>query len=461
MRSRCVFGILSVFLLAVSCFFLCTDGAGAAAAGNIRVALARDNDQLFFTVKGNYEVVDKTTGQVLAVPQQGEKMQVALKGNRIALADIRSDYDYGSFRGPLLVREASCRAAIVNSNGRVTEQSMATSQVVNGDGRISALEATRAPTVKSANKTMELAGGSDTLNLVTLSSNTSAAVRYRGDMEFTLEDGVLTAVNVLNIEDYLRGVVPAEIPSYWHPEALKAQAVAARNYALESAQTSRGIFDVRCDVSSQVYGGYDAESPATNKAVDETKGMVMLEGNRMVSAFFHSCSGGYIENSEDVWNNSVSYIRTKPDPYDYNDVYYNWHVNYTTEQLIKKLASAGYEFTEIEDIKELAYTASGERVKKLQIVGEGMDGEPVTVVISNADNVRIALDLRSSLFRLTKKYDRDENLVGVEIEGSGWGHGLGMSQYGARGMAEKGYKYQDILKYYYSGVELAGDYGRR
>ncbi|MEG3070375.1 MAG: SpoIID/LytB domain-containing protein [Candidatus Syntrophopropionicum ammoniitolerans] len=327
--------------------------------------------------------------------------------------------------GPLLVREASCRAAIVNSSGRVTEQGMATSQAVNGDGRVRALDTSRAPTVRSANKTMELAGGSDTLNLITLSSSTSAAVRYRGDMEFTLEGGVLTAVNVLNIEDYLRGVNRRKYHPTGDPEALKAQAVAARNYALESAQTSRGIFDVRCDVSSQVYGGYDAESPATNNAVDETRGMVMLEGNRMVSAFFHSCSGGYTENSEDVWNNSLSYIQTKPDPYDYNDVYYNWHVNYTTEQLIKKLSSAGYEFTEIEDIKELAYTESGERVKKLQITGKGESEKPVTVVISNADNVRIALDLKSSLFRLTKKYDRDKNLAGVEIEGSGWATGWG------------------------------------
>ncbi|MEG3070374.1 MAG: hypothetical protein RQM92_05630 [Candidatus Syntrophopropionicum ammoniitolerans] len=94
MRSRYVFGILSMFLLVVSCFFLCTDGAGADTAGNIRVALTGDSDQLFFTIKGNYEVVDKTTGQVLAVPQQGEKMQVALKGNRLTLTDTRSDYDY-------------------------------------------------------------------------------------------------------------------------------------------------------------------------------------------------------------------------------------------------------------------------------------------------------------------------------------------------------------------------------
>jgi len=89
-----------------------------------------------------------------------------------------------------------------------------------------------------------------------------------------------------------------------------------------------------------------------------------------------------------------------------------------------------------------------------------MEGKPLTVQISNADNVRMALGLKSSLFQLTRQYDKQKNLTGVEITGSGSGHGLGMSQYGARGMAEEGYKYQDILKYYYSGVVIAEDYGR-
>ncbi|MDD2554694.1 MAG: SpoIID/LytB domain-containing protein, partial [Desulfotomaculaceae bacterium] len=388
---------------------------------------------------------------------QGEKLRAELKGKRISLSGSRSDY--GSFKGPLLVCEARSSAAVINSGGQVTEQSIAALIAVNGDGSTISLESSGTPTIRSSSKTVQLTGGSDGLNLVTLNS-ASASKRYRGDMEFLLEDGGLTAVNVLNIEDYLRGVVPAEIPSFWHSEALKAQAVAARNYALERTETSRGSFDVYCDMTSQVYGGYDAESFSTNKAVEETRGIIMLSGNRTVSAVFHSSSGGYTENSEDVWNNKVSYIKAKPDPFDKNDNHYNWQVSYRTDQLIKKLESAGYRFKKITDVNELDRTSSGERVQKLEVKGEGTGGKPLNVVISNADNVRIALDLKSSLFKLTKKYDKKKNLTGVEISGSGWGHGLGMSQYGARGMAEEGYKYQDILKYYYSGVELTGDYGR-
>ncbi|MDD4334532.1 MAG: SpoIID/LytB domain-containing protein [Desulfotomaculaceae bacterium] len=457
MKSHYLFRTIIASFIVLSCFFLCAGDAGAASAGTVRVALVRDCADFSFQVSGNYEIVDQATGRVLAVLKQGEKMQVGLKGKRISLSGSRSDY--GTLKGPLLVREARSSASVINSSNRVMEQSIAALMAVNGDGRTISLGSSEAPTVRSSSKTVQLTGGSDGLNLVTLNS-ASAGKRYRGDMEFLLEDGGLTAVNVLNIEDYLRGVVPAEILSYWHPEALKAQAVAARNYVMERAATSRGSFDVYCDMTSQVYGGYDAESSSTSKAVEETRGIIMLSGNRVVSAFYHSSSGGCTENSEDVWNNAVSYIKGKSDPYDKNGDHYNWQVSYTTDQLIKKLASAGYKFKKITDIKELARTSSGQRVKKIEIKGEGTDGKPLTVVINNADNVRMALGLKSSLFQLTRQYDKQKNLTGVEITGSGSGHGLGMSQYGARGMAEEGYKYQDILKYYYSGIELAGDYGR-
>ena len=112
------------------------------------------------------------------------------------------------------------------------------------------------------------------------------------------------------------------------------------------------------------------------------------------------------------------------------------------------------------DIEELARTASGARIEKIAVSGQGATGEPIRVVISNADKVRIALGLKSSLFTLEKVCNQKGGLEGVKIRGCGFGHGLGMSQWGAYGMAEQGYNYQDILKYYYSGVSIAGDYGR-
>lgn len=457
-RSSIILRAFISSVIVMFSFFSCAGGAGAEPAGTVRVALARGLEDFSFKVSGDYEIVDQETGRVLANPKQSENLRAELKGRRITVSGPHGSY--GSFKGPVIVRGASSSAAVINADGSVTELSFEKLMAVNGYGSTVSLNKLSNPAVRSSSGTVTITGGSDGLNLVSLNDVTGNK-RYRGDIEFRLEDGKLTAVNVLNIEDYLRGVVPAEMPAYWSAEALKAQAVAARNYALQRVETNRGSnFNVSSDTSSQVYGGYDAETPATNKAVEETRGIVMLSGGEIAAAFFHSSSGGCTEDSEDVWSGKVPYIKSKEDPYDKNDNYYNWKVSYTTEQLIDKLAAAGYKFKKITDINELARTSSGERVKKLEIKGEGTNGKPLAVEICNADNVRIALGLRSSLFKFTSKYNSKKDLTGVEITGSGWGHGLGMSQYGARGMAEKGYNYQEILKYYYSGVVLAEDYGR-
>jgi len=156
----------------------------------------------------------------------------------------------------------------------------------------------------------------------------------------------------------------------------------------------------------------------------------------------------------------LSYIRSKADPYDKNEKHYNWKVSYTADQLKEKLAAAGYKFKKITDVVELERTSSGARVMELAVKGVGPDGKSLTAEIKNADNVRAALGLKSALFKFTKKYDRSKNLTEINITGSGWGHGLGMSQYGAYGMALEGYDYQEILKYYYSGINFAQNYGR-
>ena len=450
--------VTAVFVLL--CVLLQAGEAGAATAGTIRAALVSGAETLSFKASGNYEIVDLATGKVLKNElKQGETCQVVLKGGRIAVKVSRDNY--GSFKGPVAVRESGSGSAVVlNGSGLVKDLSLEKIMAVSGDGKTVSLKSAIIPVIRTASGTIQFKGSSGGLNLVSLSSS-SGGKRYRGSMEFCLEEGNLTAVNVLNIEDYLRGVVPSEMPSSWSPEALKAQAVAARNYALQCAETTRGAAsNVNSDISSQVYGGYDAETVATNKAVEETRGIVMLSGGRTVSAFFHSSSGGYTEDSEDVWSGKVSYIRSKEDPYDKNDKHYNWKVSYTADQLKEKLAAAGYKFKRVTDFVVLERTSSGARVKDLMVKGVGPDGKSLTVEIKNADKVRAALGLKSALFKFTNKYDRSKNLTDINITGSGWGHGLGMSQYGARGMALEGYDYQEILKYYYSGIKFADDYGR-
>jgi stage II sporulation protein D len=434
------------------------DAAADTTKGTVRVVLENGVESASFEVDGNYTLVDQSNDKQLAKPGQGETWRVSVKSGKI---EVRGpSKKYGPFAGPVMVRENDAGIAVIlNGEGERTYKSVnAGLSVINGAGREVALDYAN-PSVRTAVGKMTISGSGD-LNLVSYTGS-AGSKRYRGSIEFRAESGSLAVINELNIEDYLRGVVASEMPASWPAEALKTQAVAARNFALQRVESTRGSsYNVTCDLSSQVYGGYDAESPATNKAVEDTRGMVMLSGGNLVAAFFHSSSGGYTENSEDVWVAKLPYLKWKEDPFDKNDAYYNWQVNYTADQLKEKLAGAGYEFSKVTDLQELARTSSGARVKKIAVKGEGPSGKNLTVEIANADNIRIALGLKSALFTFTNKYDKNKKLTGVSFAGSGWGHGLGMSQYGVRGMAGAGYNYQDILKYYYTGTIIVKDYGR-
>jgi stage II sporulation protein D len=427
--------------------------------GLVRVKLVAQADSLGFTVSGNYQLVDQSTGKLIVKTEPGEKWLVTLQDGRIAL--VGQGGRNGIYNGPISVQARTFQASVLSSDGvQVDKDSAGALSAINSDGRVFSLGDTQTGISLRGSKGIVTLGDGGGLNLLSLTSK-SGATRYRGNLEFRVDGGKLTAINELNIEDYLRGVVPSEAIPSWPAEALKAQAVASRNYAVQKIETSRGSSsNLTCDQLNQVYGGYDAETTATNQAVADTSGIVMMSQGSLISAFFHSSSGGFIENSEDVWLAQLSYIKWKSDPYDKNDKYYNWQVSYSNLQLAALMTEAGYPINKLTDIQVKERTSSGARVKKLAVTGVGATGAPVQIEICNADQVRITLGLKSSLFVLDKSYNKDKSLAGVKITGSGFGHGLGMSQYGAYGMATQGYNYQDILKYYYSGVTITGQYGR-
>ncbi len=148
---------------------------------------------------------------------------------------------------------------------------------------------------------------------------------YRGRLRVVHLTGGLEIVNTLPLESYLLGVVPRESPASWPIEALKAQAVAARSYAYRSTGGS-GSFDVYCTTASQMYGGADGETAATNKAVTATKGIVPTYQGTPIVAYFFSTSGGHTENIENVWTSAapVPYLKGVSDPYDTTSPYHAW-----------------------------------------------------------------------------------------------------------------------------------------
>ncbi len=213
---------------------------------------------------------------------------------------------------------------------------------------------------------------------------------YRGSIRVDVPGGRLRVINVVGLEQYLYGVVPAEVPDDWPAEVLKAQAVAARSYALATRKVN-GDFDLYADVRSQVYRGIDEEEASTNLAVDETAGEVLLYGGRVVTTYFHSTSGGRTASIGDVWPGSspVPYLVSVDDPYDSASPHHTWGpVVVPAARLDRVLKTPG----RLTDVRPTVNASS--RIST--ITGIGSLGE---AGLRGAD-VRRALGLRSTWFRI-------------------------------------------------------------
>jgi stage II sporulation protein D len=211
--------------------------------------------------------------------------------------------------------------------------------------------------------------------------------RYRGSIQVDVVNGSLRAVNMVNLEQYLYGVVPSEMPFTWLPEALKAQAVVARSYALATRKT--GAFDLYSDTRSQVYLGIDHEKPSTNAAVDATAGKVVLYEGEVAKTFFFSTSGGRTASAEDVWGEAVPYLVSVPDPYDSISPHHDWGpFSYTGAKLAKVMKMSG----SVVDL-QTELNSSG-RIKTLTVVGT-----KGTVSMKGTD-LRKRLGLRSTWFTI-------------------------------------------------------------
>jgi stage II sporulation protein D len=209
---------------------------------------------------------------------------------------------------------------------------------------------------------------------------------YRGSLQIDVVNGTLRAINFVGLEQYLYGVVPAEMPYNWHLEALKAQAVVARSYALATRRTG-GAFDLYPDTRSQMYLGIDHERPSTNAAVNATAGKVVLYGGAVAKTYFFSTSGGRTASAEDVWGTPVPYLVSVPDPYDSISPHHDWGpFTFTGAKLARVLKLPG----RVVDLQP-ELDSSG-RIKTLTVVGTKS-----TVAVAAAD-LRRKLALRSTWF---------------------------------------------------------------
>ncbi|HEY9856349.1 MAG TPA: SpoIID/LytB domain-containing protein, partial [Stenomitos sp.] len=221
---------------------------------------------------------------------------------------------------------------------------------------------------------------------------------YRGDLEVRPGSGSLTVVNELPLEEYLYGVVPGEVIPSWHPEALKAQAVAARTYAISRLGQFASLgYDLKATVVSQVYGGVNLEKPSTNRAVDDTRGQILTYQGAPIDALYSDCSGGYTEAAGDVWGRPVPYLQSVPD-FDQGSPRYTWTFTAAGGALPQAIAKLGASIGDLQDIIALERTFSG-RVKRARLVGS--QGQ----VEVTGEKLRFAFGLRSTFFNVARQPD--------------------------------------------------------
>ena len=267
--------------------------------------------------------------------------------------------------------------------------------------------------------------------------------RFSGKLNLFVLDTEILVVNVLEIEKYLSSVVGSEMPTKWPIEALKAQAIASRTYALK--QKGNNLFDIDSTQKNQVYNGLESRTYKTIRAVKSTRSLVLTYKNKLINALFHSSSGGMTENSQDVWTNKYPYLSSVKD-FDKKNPKFRWQKKFSSKELTNLFPKIGG----LNNIEILNITSSG-RIKNVKLFGDyGSDQ------MSGVD-LRKRLDLKSSLVRFklieeqSKKFPTKKSLL---VFGQGSGHGVGMSQWGARYMANKGEKAKAILKHFYKGVEV-------
>lgn len=339
--------------------------------------------------------------------------------------------------------------------------------------------------------------------------------RYTGGFEYTLSGGGVQVVNVTDLENYVKGVVPYEMSGDWPLAALEAQAVCARTYACrDSKHLSAYGFDVCSGTDCQVYNGVSLATARSSQAVDNTAGLRLYYGGYLVQdAVYHSSNGGATEDAKNIWGTDKGYLKGKTDPYESKTSIpnYSWTVTYTADELSWILDQKGYRVGQVQDVYISAVTPAGNvsavtfvgsagtktvtgetcrtifysstygksvKSQRFQINGQGGGGsgglfvnDPATPLASlNGAAVLSGSGVQTTLRGETASAITSTGIVSVTagsartpsrsaggsftITGTGNGHNVGLSQYGAKAMAELGYSYEEILQFYYTDVTI-------
>lgn len=339
--------------------------------------------------------------------------------------------------------------------------------------------------------------------------------KYGGGFEYITDNkNKLSVINVIDVEKYVKGVLPYEVSSSWHIEALKAQALAARTYGvLNIGKHKKNGFDICNSIDCQVYKGTNSATDSTDRAVDATRSEYITYKSKPINAVFHSSNGGATEDSENVWGSKHNYLRGVDDNFENLETSHNgiWETYITNDQIVKILKSKNVDISSVSDMYVEKFTAKGNVLDLVVVETSGKKhrfSREKARTILNSSSEKIAVN--SQRYKVEKGDTRGQtsgdiyiggnkvssnspisiigakgtisekpnmkglNVItakgtneislssgtqtsgegGYTVKGTGWGHNVGMSQNGAKAMAEKGYTYDQIIKFYYTDVEI-------
>jgi len=270
--------------------------------------------------------------------------------------------------------------------------------------------------------------------------------RFRQGIEcIRKSNGRLLVINTVELDDYIKGILYHEASHYWPDEALKAQAIVCRTYAAYQVQENAAKeYDVTSDTYSQVYGGRTSERYRTSRVVEATKGLVISFQDKLIPAYYHATCGGHTEDASLLWKIDCVPLRGVVCGFCKESPHFSWHAVLSLREISKKLEGAGIVSGAIQDISPAGRSGSG------RIVG-------LTVRTSKKDVTVSAKDFRNSIGpAVIRSTNFTVTIAGTDavFEGLGWGHGVGMCQWGAYFMAKEGRTYEEIVKYYYPGCSI-------
>lgn len=269
---------------------------------------------------------------------------------------------------------------------------------------------------------------------------------FRGDIQLIRNNMKLSVINHIDLEDYVKGISVRETSHYWPIDSLEAEVIVFRTFALYKMQeNAQKDFDLTSDVYSQVYSGRAAERYRINKAVDETKALVLTYRDAIFPAFYHATCGGHTDDAALFWNIDTPPLKGVACNFCQDSPHFKWHNVLSLGEVKDALVKGGYQTGNIRDILILGRDKS-DRITNLKIVNDKKD---MKISAKDFRNTLGSNIIKSTNFQV-KVLNHD-----IVFEGFGWGHGVGLCQWGAYFMAKQGYDYKQILEYYYPGVQIS------